>query len=60
MDTAERLLRDSSPDALMRSFASLTRRLVRAERSKEGGATVRQQRDMVQAEILRRMENRDI
>ena len=60
--TAEEVLAATSGPALLRTFASLTHRLDRiaesggsAEARNREAAEVRQQRDMVEAEVLRRM-----
>lgn len=64
---AQSLLRAATPDGLLTTFAALTHRIDGTERTpcdhsvaaflevRAKAATLRTQRDMVQAEILRRM-----
>jgi hypothetical protein len=59
-DGVMRLLRETSDEGLLRTFAALTHRLHSADRSKRPDAgrlalDLRFQRDTVQEEILRRM-----
>lgn len=59
-DEAELVLRRTSNEALLQTFAALTHRLHAADRSKGSEAAalslrLRSQRDRVQVEILRRM-----
>ena len=62
MDEAERLLRATADENLLRAFATLTHRLHVADRKKGPAAAlnaldIRMQRDRVQEEILRRMRH---
>ncbi len=60
MDEAEVHLRQTSDIGLLRTFAALTHRLHAADRKAKNSLhalTIRDQRDRVEAEILRRMEH---
>ena len=57
----EAILRDASDEVLLQTFAALTHRLHAADRSKRMDAAIlaldiREQRNEVQTEILRRMK----
>lgn len=57
---AQRALEQTSAEALLQTYAALTHRIHAAEAVEGGGlvSEVRLQRDMVRAEILRRMGER--
>lgn len=53
--TAEQALRATSNEALLRTFAALTHRMHSSREEARTEAELRGHRDMVQAEVLRRM-----
>jgi hypothetical protein len=53
-EEAQAALRATSTDALLDTFAALTHRMHQAQTGRENEHTLRAQRDLIRAEILRR------